>query len=625
MGYLSRLKVRALAAAGAVPLVIGAVGMSPGSVTNAFAASQSTGHAVYRGTGVPQLGGAGAGAPTSPHLLGQHEVGRASSTDGPTRLLPSPNGTPVSRSAGGATGFPGINIVDQDNAGTGIYAGSQGSLEPPDQALCVGNGFVVGGVNLAFAVYSSAGKQLTAATAYNQFFNVQPESNNGTPPFGDFLSDPKCYFDPVGGRFVQTILQIDAPGNIDGSDRTHVMVAVSATGDPTGAWNLFSFDTSNDGNGGTPGHPGCPCLPDQPLLGANADGIFISTNEFELVGSNFGLFNGSQLYAFSRSELESSSGGSTPAFVHIDVGQVSTGDRNLPFWGSIQPSTSPRPGRGTELLMSGGPEDIFQNNGLVDNRIAVWALTGTNTLSSDEPSLQLSHRVLRSEAYGSNVAAGFGATQKSGPTPLRDFLNAPPFNETNPLSQLNANDSRMNQVTFANGKLFGAVNTAITSRGKPNRVGIAYFVVGVQGDAQGEGDNAVSAQIAKQGYVAANGENVLFPSIGVNANGVGAMAFSVSGPDFFPSSAYVRFSEDGPSGPIHVTGAGVAPDDGFTAYQFFRGNGIGRWGDYSAAVASGGSVWMAAEFIPGPRDFFANWGTFISRVSIGDENNNGGQ
>src|ERR1700736_6904669 len=114
MGYLSRLKVRALAAAGAVPLVIGAVAMSPGSITNAFAASQSTGHAVYLGTGVPQLGGPGAGAQTSPHLLGQHEVGHPSSTDGPTRLLPSPNGTPVSRSAGGATGFPGINILDQD-------------------------------------------------------------------------------------------------------------------------------------------------------------------------------------------------------------------------------------------------------------------------------------------------------------------------------------------------------------------------------------------------------------------------------------------------------------------------------------------------------------------------------
>lgn len=622
MGLLGRLKVRALAAAGAVPLVISAVGMSPGAITNAHAASQSVGHAVYLGTAVPQVAGSGAALKRSPRVLGQHEVGHASSTDGPTRVLPSPSGTPVSRSAGGATGFAGLNIVDQDNAGTGIYANSQGSLEPPDQALCVGNGFVLGGVNLAFAVYSTAGKQLTDPTAYNQFFKQLPEFSISNPQlFGDFLSDPKCYFDPVGGRFIQTILQIDAPGNIDGSNRTHVLVAVSETGNPTGAWDLFSFDTSDDGQGGTPGHPGCPCLPDQPLLGANADGIFISTNEFELTVPNF-PFNGAQLYAFSRSGLESASDGSTPAFVHIDVGQVSTGDRNLPFWGSIQPSISPQPGKGTELLMSGGPEDISQNNGLVDNRIAVWALTGTNTLSSDEPSLQLSHRVLRSESYGSNVVAGFGATQKPGPTPLRDFLNAT-FNETNALSRLNANDSRMNQVTLANGKLFGAVNTVVTSRGKPDRVGIAYFVVEVQGDVQGEGENAVSARIAKQGYVAVNGENVLFPSVGVNANGVGAMTFSLSGPDFFPSTAYVRFDENGPRGPIHVTGAGVLPDDGFTAYQRFHGNGIGRWGDYSAAVASGGAIWMAAEFIPGPRDPFANWGTFIAHVSVEDGNNAG--
>jgi hypothetical protein len=477
-------------------------------------------------------------------------------------------------------------------------------------------------VNTAFAVYSLAGKQLTAATTYNQFFRLPPPFTDGTPPvFGDYVSDPKCFFDPVGGRFIQTILQIDAPGNIDGSDRTHVLVAVSATGDPTGAWNLFSFDTSDDGQRGTPAHPGCPCLPDQPLLGANADGIFVSTNEFELVAPHFALFNGGQLYAFGRSGLESGRKGSTPAFVHIDVGQVGTGDPNLPFWGSIQPSTSPQPSRGTEMLMSGGPEDMFQNNALVDNRIAVWALSGTNTLSSDEPSLQLSHQVLRSEAYGSNVFS-FGATQKSGPTPLRDFLNSA-LGETNPLSRINGNDSRMNQVTFANGKLFGAVNTIVTSPGQPPRVGIAFFVVQVQG-----GEDVMSAQIAKQGYVAVKGENVLFGSIGVNANGVGAMVFSLSGPDYFPSTAYVRFNEDGPRGPIHISGAGVLPDDGFTAYQAFGGNGIGRWGDYSAAVASGGTIWMAGEFIPGPLPvppalIFANWGTFITHVSVEDGTNVG--
>ena len=389
MGYLGRLKLRALAAAGAVPLVIGAVGIGPGSLTNAFAAtSQSVGHADYAGTTAPQLGASGVPHSTGVPRTRQIEVGHPSSPNGPERVLPSPSGTPVSTSAGGAIGFAGLNHFDQENAGTGAYANSQFILEPPDQALCVGRGYVLEGVNDAFAVYSTAGKQLTAATAYNQFFKLAPEFTNGTPPvIGDFLSDPKCYFDTVGGRFFQTILQVEAPGNFDGSSRTHVLIAVSTTGNPTGAWNLFSFDTSDDGNGGTPAHSGCPCLPDQPLLGANADGIFISTNEFELVGANNGIFNGGQLYGFSRSGLESASAVSTPTFAHIDVGQVATGDSNLPYWGSIQPSTSPQPGRNIEMLMTGGPEDKFQNNALVDNRIAVWTLSGTSTLNTNHPSL----------------------------------------------------------------------------------------------------------------------------------------------------------------------------------------------------------------------------------------------
>jgi hypothetical protein len=515
---------------------------------------------------------------------------------------PSPAGTPVVNSAGGATGFNGLSHADQRNAGTGIYTNTQFSLEPPDQGLCVGNGFVVEPINLAFAVYSKSGKALTGITALNQFYNRSPAIDRTTGVAGDFLSDPKCYWDPVGQRFIQTVLEIDAPGNFDGAapfNRTHILIAVSQTSDPTGTWNLYSFDTSDDGLNGTPTHTGCPCLPDQPLLGANRDGVFIDTNEFQDNPSFF--FNGGQIYALGRASLES--GASSVGFVHLNVGTVPTGDASLPFWGSIQPSTSIDPGRGTELLMTGGPEDTFQNNAPLDNRIAVWSLTGTGSLGNKKPSVALRHVVLTSETYG--LPINTGATQKDGPTPLRDALG-----DVDPLETINANDSRMNQVVDVGGVLYGGVNTTVTSATGPSRVGIAFFVVTAKGT-----PGKVFASIAHQGYVAVNGENVLFPSIAVNRSGVGAMCFTLSGPDFFPSAAYVRFASGRTAGSIHVTGAGTAPEDGFTGYQAFGGNGVARWGDYSAAVAADGAIWMGNEFIPDtPRTVNANWGTFITQL-----------
>ncbi|MGN6173098.1 MAG: hypothetical protein ACTHPS_09120 [Streptosporangiaceae bacterium] len=523
---------------------------------------------------------------------------------------PSPAGTPVVSSPGRAKGFNGLSHADQRNAGTGVYVNTQFSLEPPDQGLCVGNGFVVEPINLAFAVYSERGKQLTAATALNQFYKRSPGINRTTGVLGDFLSDPKCYWDPVGHRFIQTVLEMDAPGpsnTFPFFQRSHVLVAVSRTGNPTGRWNLYSIDTSDDGLNGTPSHTQCPCLPDQPLLGANRDGVFISTNEFQNDAQFF--FNGGQIYGLGRAALES--GASSVVFTHLDVGTVSTRDPNLPFWGSIQPSVSVNPRSGTELLMTGGPEDVFQNNAPLDNRIAVWSLTGTGSLKGSHPRLQLRHVVLRSETYG--LPINTGATQKFGPTPLRDTLNSPPINGNEPLEKINANDSRMNQVVNFNGVLFGGVNTTVVSRTGPPRVGIAFFAVGATGTPGG-----LFAHILHQGYVAVNRQNVLFPSIAVNRSGVGAMCFTLSGPRFFPSAAYVRFASGRPVGPIHISGPGALPEDGFTGYSavFMSPTpGVARWGDYSAAVAADGAIWMGNEFIPStPRTVNANWGTVLTQL-----------
>ena len=286
---------------------------------------------------------------------------------------------------------------------------------------------------------------------------------------GDFLSDPKCYWDPVGQRFIQTILEVDAPGNFNGAapfNRTHVLIAVSQTSDPTGKWNLYSLDTSDDGRTAprrTLAARACRTSRCSAPTGTGCSSTPTSSRTTPASSSTEARFTRSDGPALE-------SGASSVGFDHLNVGTVPTGDANLPFWGSIQPSTSIDPGRGTELLMTGGPEDTFQNNAPLDNRIAVWSLTGTGSLGNKKPSVALRHVVLTSETYG--LPINTGATQKDGPTPLRDALG-----DVDPLETINANDSRMNQVVDVDGVLYGGVNTTVTSATGPSRVGIAFFVV----------------------------------------------------------------------------------------------------------------------------------------------------
>jgi hypothetical protein len=502
--------------------------------------------------------------------------------------IPNPFPNPVVNRNPGFFGFNGVSHADQRLAN----GGNQFSTEPPDQGLCVGNGFVMDAVNTALAVYDANGSLRAGPTDLNTFFGYPAEIDRTTGIVGPSLGDPKCYYDVSINRWFVTSLTFDTDGVT-----TRVDIAVSQTGDPTGTWSTFSLLTTNDGTNGTPVHPNCPCFGDQPLIGADANAFVISTNEYSV--EPFGaFFNGAQVYAISKSRLAAAAGGggATPPAVLIDAGAIPTPDDGG-IWYTLQPATSPgrsfeRSNGGTEYFLSA--LDFFN---LGDNRIAAWALTNTRSLNGPSPSLSLANDVIRSEQY----APPPPASQKAGPIPLGDQLGEP--EET-----IDSNDDRMNQVVFAGGLLYSGVNTAV---GAGDRVGAAYFIVAPQWRRA-----AFNARVIFDGYVSIRNENVLFPSIGVNDFGVAVMSFSISGPDYFPSTGYARIL--GPIvGPVHVAGAGASPEDGFTGYAAFDGDGTSRWGDYSAAVAdSQGNIWIAAEFIPGtPRTVNANWGTFVGRVS----------
>src|SRR6185312_4297242 len=120
-------------------------------------------------------------------------------------------------------------------------------------------------------------------------------------------------------------------------------------------WTFFALNTtddgqaSDDGSGNTmPSNPGCPCFGDQPLLGADKYGIYITTNEFSILGPEF---NGAQVYAISKSALV----GGTLKYQAFHGAPIPLAE-GLAY--SMQPATSPTTGSwntnnaGTEFLLS---------------------------------------------------------------------------------------------------------------------------------------------------------------------------------------------------------------------------------------------------------------------------------
>ena len=234
---------------------------------------------------------------------------------------PNPKGSAVVDLSASSFGFNGLTHLDQRVAGTGVYTNTQFSLEPPDQALCVGGGFVVEAVNNAIAVYDTSGNLLSGPEALSQFWGLVPEVDRTTGIFGQFISDPKCAYDPDTQRWFVTELMQDN-GTV-GSGRNFNMIAVSTTSDPRGPYLILSYDVTDDGLNGTPNHASCPCFGDQPLLGFDAYGVYQSTNEFSDTS-----FNGAQVYAIPKKGLIDATHGD---FSHLYLVTFNAGPALVPY------------------------------------------------------------------------------------------------------------------------------------------------------------------------------------------------------------------------------------------------------------------------------------------------------
>ena len=531
----------------------------------------------------------------------------------------SPNARPKSNPTLG-THFQGLNLFDQRFANNG----NQFSVEPPDQGLCAGNGFVLESVNDVLRVYHTDGSPATGVVDLNTFYGYPAAINRATGARGPTITDPSCLYDQAIGRFVHVVLTLDHVGttaNLSGTN--HLDIAVSDTGDPTGSWTIFKLPVQNNGTEGTPNHH-CTngfCLGDYPHIGADANGIYLTTNEFAVVGAGF---FGAQVYGIGNNVLT----GGTGSVVLFDTLGAGPDGAGFTVWAAQTPGNQfDTSNGGSEYFLSS--RAVFSNDG-TSNGILLWTMSNTSSLNTSSPSPSLDLTNIAVDTY----AVPPRATQPAGNRPLSqciaDTVIKPDCNTTiagiashnnatfgPPNGQLNSNDSRMQQVSYANGKVWGALDTALIVGGE-ERAGVAYYIV-----------NPHSAKLVLQGQAGLAHTDLTYPAIGVLENGRGVMAFTLTGDNNYPSAAYAGLDAKVGLSDIQTAAAGVGPWDGFTSYVVF-GSGRPRWGDYGAAAVDGNSIWVASEYVAQTCNYatyivdptcgatrapLGNWSTHISKLT----------
>ena len=580
-------------------------------------------------------------------------------------------------------GFEGLNFYQQRYA----RGGNQFSLEPPDQGMCAGNGYIVEAVNDVLNVFDTGGRSVlpdnTAtnivsgsprnvnhAVDLNSFYGYAPAINRSTGRRGQFVTDPSCLYDQATQRFFVVVLTLEVvPTTGAFTLVNHLDIAVSQTSNPAGSWNIYRVDVTNDGSniGGT--NPG-PYLGDYPHIGADANGFYITTNAYPWTADGFA---GAQVYAFSKAQL--AAGAASVTMQHIDT----TGMVNAPSdAGSTQPGFTVWPAQsppqsfnsdngGTEYFLSSNAADEATHpkagtgGDYVSKQIVLWTLTNTSSLDSGSPALSLSTKLLDVGTYaippkqkqpGSGTAPGTDAPQgfclndettvTIAGTGCWKLLVSPAAHARGAevVSRPDSNDTRMQQVFYANGKVWGALDTAINPDGGPQRAGIAWYAV-----------NPNVSKVALSGYLGATGYDFTYPAVAVLPNGRGIMAFTATGNSTYPSAAYASIDANAGIGEWNLFpgGEGAAVDDGFTSYTQQGGGNPPRtrWGDYGAAAVDGNSIWLASEYIghacnyttwggpffvggsgdnllgscagasrgPGTRAALGNWSTFISKFT----------
>jgi hypothetical protein len=479
--------------------------------------------------------GASPGTPgVAKHAATPGPFGQAPSTRSPSVLAPTVGGT-----------FTAFNEF------------ADTSLIPPDSAIAVGPFQVVVIVNSVVKVFSKNGTQLSS-TSLNTFFSPAAGS-------GDFIFDPRAFFDPDLGRFwVFATSENDSSGPGD-TNRSFHLLALSDSDDVGGnvasQWSRFGIDATLEGN--TPNNRWC----DYPMLGVDADDVFLSCNMFDFPSTNGG-FEYAKVRVMGKSQFVNNT-----CCSWTDVFDMREGFLNTAHSFTVHPAHEYGASSGEgEWLVDAHTFCIL----CTPHTLEVWHFTrGANGIDVDSDSIDVG-----------NYPDPPQARQPGGP------------------NNIDAGDTRLLFAFWKSGHLSTGQTIGCPNSGDC----AAYTELDVSG---GLG----SMSVVNDFFFGDDGKDRMYPAVDVNAAGDKSMVYSISGPSTFVAASFVGIPRSSTctncvDGPDTTLAGGNSDYQQFDCTPGSPGcSPRNRWGDYSSAAADpdGTGVWVHGEFSGASN----SWGTVV--------------
>lgn len=403
---------------------------------------------------------------------------------------------------------------------------------PPDSQVAAGPNNLVVVVNSLIAIYDKSGNAQGTYQLLSGFFASLGVAGE--------IFDPRIIYDPAGGHFILSAAAVDLQNFSSGN----VVLAVSATSDPTGVWYKYEIDSMGVSSTGQ------PTFPDFPTLGISSSAVYVSTSQFALNAAC--VDTDEQNCQFSDTWIDA-----------IGLGPFLAGDRTLTvttFKNVQTPSGGPAFAIEPAVTYGSAPEEFLvaaDFGSLPSKTIDVFGIntSGTPVLSSTAVSL-------------------------SSPVGLPPDAIQPGSQDGIGVVPIDTDDFRLLGAVWVNGSIWCGQNAASSD--------------GAEAVAQWYELSATSlssVSVAQSGTISGSGD-AYYPAIAVKPDGEAEVAFTTSSATQNPAAAYSGRSAADAAGTMR--GFGIFKP-GTATYSLGEDS---RWGDYSGASLdpSGSSIWLMGEY-----------------------------